>query len=159
MTKKEERSLRIAQIRENFAKEGGVPDAEKEALLDCFVEGNATWADLFDYAYEYVTTAQEREHLSLAKEKAAVEFQRTRSEYEADTNVYKEEQGQEKLNQRGMSKEQRERHDAINAARASVFLSGGKISKEIWRDSLRYANCEMTLDEFLELRATKILEA
>jgi hypothetical protein len=153
MTTKEDRSLRITRMRANYAQEGGVPDIEKEALLDRFVERNATWADLFDHAYEYVTTAQEREESRLAKERAIPEFERLRHAYEAGSKVYNEEQKQKNVERRGMSKEQRERHEAIDAARANVELSGGKISEPTWQDCLRYADLEITLDEFLMLRA------
>lgn len=154
-TNEEERRQCIAQMRTNFAREGGIPDKEKEAILDCFIEGNATWADIFDQAYEYVTTAQERGQLQLAKEKSASEFRHLRDEYEAEANVYKEEQKQKNIERRGMGKEQRERHEAIDAARADMELSGFSMSEEKWRDCLRYANCEITLDEFLSLSADR----
>lgn len=152
-TTKEERSLRIAQMRTNFAREGGIPNAEKEALLDRFIEGNATWAQLYDHALEYVTTAREREQLRLAKEKSVPDFQSLREAYEAEAKIYEAEQSQKNIERRRMSKEQRERHEAIDAARANVELSGFNISEENWRDCMRYANCEITIDEYLSLRA------
>jgi hypothetical protein len=151
-TTKEERSLRVANMRANFAQEGGVPDAEHEALLDHYIEGTATLADLYDHAREYVYTYQERERLRLDKETLTVEFQRMREQYDASMQTYDEEQKQKNHDRRGMSSEQRERHKAIDSARASVELSGGKISEETWRDSLRYADGEITMDEYLALR-------
>ena len=150
---KEERRLRIAQMRTNFARDGGVPDAEKEALLDRFIEGNTTWAQLYDHALEYVTTAREREHLRLVKEKSASDFKSLREEYEAEAKVYEAEQSEKNIERREMNKEQRERHETIDAARANVEISGFKISEENWHDSMRYANCEITIDEYLALRA------
>ena len=79
-TTKEERSLRVANMRANFAQEGGAPDAQHEALLERYIEGTATLADLYDHAREYLYTFQERERLRLNKVATDVEFQRL-SEY------------------------------------------------------------------------------
>lgn len=58
---KEERSRRVANMRANFAQEGGVPGPAQNALLDRYIEVTATLADLLEHAYEYATTAQERQ--------------------------------------------------------------------------------------------------
>lgn len=56
-TTKEERAMSVAQMRANFAHEGGAPDAEQEALLDQYIEGTAILADLYTHAREYVYIA------------------------------------------------------------------------------------------------------
>lgn len=146
---KEERSLLVAQMREQFAQDGGIPIPEKEALLDPFIEGTATLAELFHHAFEYVTSAQQREGMRLAKERAAPDFERLRQAYEASIPAYEEERKQKIIERRAMGEEQRGRREGIEAARANVELSGADVSEESWQRSLRYANCEMTLDEYL----------
>lgn len=148
-TTKEERALRVSQMRAHFAQEGGVVAPEKEAWLDRFIEGAATLADLFEHAREYVTTAQERADLQQAKQHHPAAFQRMREQYAASIPAYEEEQKQRNLDRAGMSEEQRKRHEALDYARASVELSGGKLSEEDMQRSLRYANGEITLEEYL----------
>jgi len=152
ITTKEERAMRVAQMRANFAHEGGTPDAEHEALLDQYIEGTATLADLYTHAREYVYTAQERQQLEIDKERLGAEFSRMRVQYDAETEVYAQEQEQKNIDRRRMSKEQRERHEALDAARANVELSGFTIGEEHWQQSLRWANGEITMDEYLALR-------
>ena len=48
-----------------------------------------------------------------------------------------------------LSEEQRKRHEALDFARANVELSGGKISEEAAQRGLRWANGEITMDEYL----------
>lgn len=150
-TAKEERALHAAQMRAHFAQEGGVADPEKEAWLERFTEGTASLADLFDHAPEYLTTAQEHEALRLAKERDAVAFQRMREQYEASLPAYEEMKRQRNLERAGMSEEQRKRHEALDFARANVELSGGKISEEAAQRGLRWANGEITMDEYLDV--------
>ena len=149
----EERSLRVAQMRAHFAREGGVPNPEKEALLDRFIEGTATLADVFEHAREYVTTAQEREELRLAMRRDASALQRIPEQYEASIAAYDEEQKLKDIHRRGMSIEQRERHEALDFARANVELSGNNVSEENRQQSLRWANGEITMDEYLAFRS------
>lgn len=104
---------------------------------------------LATHAREYLTTAQEREDLQQAKENDAAAFQRMREQYAASIPAYEEEQKQRNLDRAGMSEEQRKRHEALDYARASVELSGGKLSEEDMQRSLRYANGEITLEEYL----------
>lgn len=151
-TSKEDRALHVAQMRAHFAQEGGVADPEKEAWLERFIEGTASLADLFDH----VTTAQEREDLQLAKEHNAAAFQRMREQYAASIPAYEEEQKQKNLQRAGMSTEQRKRHEALDFARANVELSGGKISEEDARHALRWANGDITMDEYLDAVRSKI---
>lgn len=153
---KEERAVHAAQMRTHFAQEGWIADPEKEALLDRFVEGTASLADIFNQAREYVTTAQEREDLQLTKEQNALAFQRMREQYEASIPAYEEEQKQKNLQRAGMSMEQRKRHEALDFARANVELSGGKVSEEDAQHALRWANGEISMDEYLEAVQSKI---
>lgn len=148
-TTKEERTLRVAQMRAHLAQEGGVPNPEKEALLDRFIEGTATLADVFDHAHEYVTTAKEREDLRLAIKKNSSIFQHRLEQYKAGIQAYEEEKKQKNIQRRGMSAKERERHEALDFARANVELSGGKISEEHWQQALRCTNGEITMDEYL----------
>lgn len=148
-TAKKERALRVAQMRARFAQEGGVATPEKEAFLDRFIEGTASLTDLFDHAREYLTTAQEREDLRLAKENDAAAFQRMREQYDASIPAYEEKKKQRNLERAGMSEEQRKRHEALDFARANVELSGGKISEAAAQRGLRWANGEITMDEYL----------
>lgn len=150
-TAKEERALRVAQMRAHFAQEGGVADPEKEAWLERFIEGSASLADLFDHAREYLTTAQEREDMRLAKEHDAAAFQRMREQYDASLPAYEAKKKQRNLERAGMSEEQRKRHETLDFARANVELSGGKISEEAAQRGLRWANGEITMDEYLDL--------
>lgn len=150
-TTKEERALHASQMRTHFAQEGGVVGPEKETLLQRYIEGSASLADLFDHAREYLTTAQEREELQLAKESDAAAFQRMREQYEASLPAYEEKKRQRNLERAGMSEEQRKRHEALDFARANVELSGGKISEEAAQRGLRWANGEITMDEYLDL--------
>ena len=150
-TAKEERAVRIAQMRAHFSQEDGVADPEKEAWLERFIEGTASLADLFDHAREYLTTAHEREALRQTKESDAAAFQRMREQYEASIPAYEEEQRQKNLQRAGMNPEQRKRHEALDFARANVELSGGKISEEAAQRGLRWANGEITMDEHLDL--------
>lgn len=150
-TPKDERALRVAQMRARFAQEGGVAAPENEAFLDRFIEGTASLADLFDHAPEYLTTAQEREDMRLAKQSDAPAFQRMREQYEASIPAYEEKKKQRNLERAGMSEEQRKRHEALDFARANVELSGGKISEEAAQRGLRWANGEITMDEYLDL--------
>lgn len=148
---KEDRSLQVAQMRAQFVQDGGIPSLEKEALLDSFIEGTATLAEVFDHAFEYVTSAQEREEMQVAKERAAPDFERMRQAYEASIPAYEEERKQKILQRSGMSNEQRERHEAIDAVQANVELSGFKVTDEVRQRSLRWANGEITMDEYLAL--------
>lgn len=150
-TAKEERALHAAQMRAHFAQEGGVPDPDKEAWLERFIEDTASLADLFDHAPEYLTTAQEHEALRLAKERDVAAFQRMREQYEASLPAYEEMKRQRNLERAGMSEEQRKRHEALDFARANVELSGGKISEEAAQRGLRWANGEITMDEYLDV--------
>ena len=100
-------------------------------------------------AREYLTTTQEREELRIAKENDAAAFQRMREQYDASIPAYEEEKKQRNLERAGMSEEQRKRHEALDFARANVELSGGKISEEAAQRGLRWANGEITMDEYL----------
>jgi hypothetical protein len=152
MTSKEERNRRVANMRANFAQEGGVPDAEHEALLDRYIEGNATLADLYEHAREYVYSYRELEQQRLDKEQSDVDFARMHEQFVASVKSFDAEQKQRNVERIGMSDEQRRRHEAIDFARANVELSGYKVSEETWHDSLRYANGEITMEEYLALR-------
>ena len=149
-TSKEERAVRVAQMRARFAQEGGVAAPEKEAWLEHFIEGSAFLDNIFTHAPEYVATAQEREDLQQAKEHDAAAFQRMREQYEASLPAYEEMKRQRNLERAGMSEEQRKRHEALDFARANVELSGGKISEEAAQRGLRWANGEITMDEYLD---------
>lgn len=151
-TTKEERAMRVSQMRANFAHEGGTPDVEHEALLEQYIEGNATLADLYTHAREYVYTAQQRQQLEIDKVRLGAEFRQMRVQYEAGMKIYAKEQEQKNIDRRGMSKEQRERHEAVDAARANVELSGFAIGEVHWQQSLRWANGEITTEEYLALR-------
>lgn len=109
-----------------------------------------------DHAQDHVTTAQEREDLQLAKEYNAAAFQRMREQYAASIVDYEEEQIQKNLQRAGMSAEQRKRHEALDFARANVELSGGKISEEDAQHALRWANGDITMDEYLDAVRSKI---
>ena len=63
---------------------------------------------------------------------------------------------QKSLQRAGMSTEQRKRHEALDFARANVELSGGKISEKDAQESLRWANGEITMDEYLDALRLKI---
>ena len=104
-----------------------------------------------DHAHDHVTTAQKREDLQQAKEHDAAAFQRMREQYEASLPAYEEEKKQRNLERAGMSEEQRKRHEALDFARANVELSGGKISEEAAQRGLRWANGEITMDEYLDV--------
>lgn len=71
-----------------------------------------------------------------------------RVQYDAEMKVYEQEQELKNIDRRGMSKEQRERHEALDAARANAELSGSTIGEEQWQQSLRWANGEITMDEY-----------
>ncbi|WP_308922981.1 antitoxin VbhA family protein [Janthinobacterium sp. J1-1] len=98
-------------------------------------------------ACEYAITAQQSD---------AAAFQRMREQYAASIPAYEEEQKQKKLQRAGMSAEQRKRHEALDFARANVELSGGKISEEDARHALRWANGDITMDEYLDAVRSKI---
>ncbi len=157
-TSKEERAVRVAQMRARFAQEGGVAAPEKEALLDHFIEGTVSLTDLVDHAPESLTTAQEHEALRQAKESDAAAFQRMREQYEASLPDYEEMKRQRNLERPGMSAEQRKRHEALDFARANVELSGGKISEEAAQQGLRWANGEISMDEYLAAVRAKIAQ-
>ena len=101
-------------------------------------------------AREHIPTEQERETLRLAKENDAA-FQRMREQYDASLPAYEEMKRQRNLERAGMSEEQRKRHEALDFARANVELSGGKISEEAAQRGLRWANGEITMDEYLDV--------
>lgn len=103
------------------------------------------------HAREYITTAQKPEDLCLAKESDAAAFQRMREQYDASLPAYEEKKKQRNLERAGMSEEQRKRHEALDFARANVELSGGKISEEAVQRGLRWANGEITMDEYLDV--------
>ena len=102
-----------------------------------------------DHAHDHVTIAQEREDRQLTKEHDAAAFQRMREQYDASLPAYEEKKKQRNLERAGMSEEQRKRHEALDFARANVELSGGKISEEAAQRGLRWANGEITMDEYL----------
>jgi hypothetical protein len=149
---KEERSRRVANMRANFAQEGGVPDPAQNALLDRYIEGTATLADLLEHAYEYATTAQERQDERLRKAEWETDLRRIYDGYAADMKIRDDELKESASANIGMSREQRQREDAVNAARADSELSGATLSEAIQRDSARYVVGEIGLDEFLSLR-------
>jgi hypothetical protein len=74
VTTEKERSLRVAQMRANFAQEGYGPDAEDEALLNRYIVGTATLADLYEYACKYALAAQEIERQQRAREELNIYF-------------------------------------------------------------------------------------
>jgi len=92
------------------------------------------------HALEDVITTQQSD---------AAAFQRMREQYDASLPAYEEKKKQRNLERAGMSEEQRKRHEALDYARASVELSGGKISEEAAQRGLRWANGEITMDEYL----------
>ena len=102
-----------------------------------------------DHAHDHVTTAQEHEDPHQTKEKDAAAFQRMREQYDASLPAYEEKKKQRNLERAGMSEERRKRHEALDFARANVELSGGKISEEAAQRGLRWANGEITMDEYL----------
>lgn len=79
-----------------------------------------------------------------------------REQYAASIPAYEEEQKQKNLQRAGMSTEQRKRHEALDFARANVELSGGKISEEDAQQGLRWANGDITMDEYLDAVRSKI---
>ena len=101
------------------------------------------------HAQADLATEQEHEALRLAKEHDAAAFQRMREQYDASIPAYEEKKKQRNLERAGMSEEQRKRHEALDFARANVELSGGKISEEAAQRGLRWANGEITMDEYL----------
>ena len=105
---------------------------------------------------ECTSSEQESEDLRLAKEQNAAAFQHMREQYKASIPAYEEEQKQKNLQRAGMSMEQRKRHEALDFARANVELSGGKISEEDAQRALRWANGEISMDEYLEAAQSKI---
>lgn len=149
---KEERSQRVANMRANFAQEGGVPDPEQNALLDRYIEGTATLADLLEHAYEYATTAQERQEERLRKAELETYLEAIYGRYDADMKIWDDERKKSANVNIGMSKERREREEAVNAARADSDLSGATLSEAVQRDATRYVAGEIDLDEFLSLR-------
>jgi hypothetical protein len=151
MKTKAERKRDVATMKANFALEGGVPDASQEALLSQYIEGTASFQDLFDHAREFVLTHQEREQLEADKERLARNHARLEEEYMKSGKEYDAERKQRARERESMTSEQRKRHEAIDAARANVELSGLKISGKMWRDSLRFARCEITLEEYISL--------
>ena len=149
---KEERSRRVANMRANFAQEGGVPDPEQNALLDRYIEGTATLADLLEHAYEYATTAQERQEERLRKAELETHFKKIYDGYTADMKSWDDERKKSASANIGMSRERRQREDAVNAAKADSELSRCKLSEAVERDAARYVAGEIGLDEFLSLR-------
>jgi hypothetical protein len=149
---KEERGRRVANMRANFAHEGGVPDAEQNALLDRYIEGTATLADLLEHAYDYATTAQERQEERLRKAELEPHLQGVYDRYSADMKILDDERKKGASVNIGMSREQREREEAVNAARADSNLSGATLNEAVQRDATRYVAGEIDLDEFLSLR-------
>jgi len=149
---KEERSRRVANMRANFAQEGGVPDSEQNAVLDRYIEGTATLADLLEYAYEYATTAQERQEERLRKAELETHLQGVYDRYAADMKTWDDERKKSASVNIGMSKERREREEAVNAARADSDLSRATLSEAVQWDASRYVTGEIDLDEFLSLR-------
>ncbi|MGK5027137.1 antitoxin VbhA family protein [Janthinobacterium sp. RB2R34] len=93
----------------------------------------------------------QHEGLQLAKASDAIAFQRMREQYAASIPAYEAEQKQRNLDRAAMSEEQRKRHEALDYARASAGLSGYTISEEDVQRSLRWANGEITMDEFLDV--------
>ena len=91
-------------------------------------------------ACEYAITAQQSD---------AAAFQRMREQYDASLPAYEEMKKQRNLERAGMSEEQRKRHEALDFAWANVELSGGKISEEAAQQGLRWANGEISMDEYL----------
>lgn len=93
--------------------------------------------------------AQLREDMGLAASTKADVFARMREQYDADMQAYDALQKQRNIERQAMSAEQRERHEALDFARANVELSGGKISDEEWQRGLRWANGDIGMDEYL----------
>ncbi|KAB8041270.1 antitoxin VbhA family protein [Janthinobacterium aquaticum] len=93
--------------------------------------------------------AQLREDIGLAASTKADVFARLREQYDADMQAYDAAQKQKNIERQSMSAEQRERHEALDFARANVELSGGKISEEEWQHGLRWANGEIDMDAYI----------
>jgi hypothetical protein len=146
-TTKEERRRQVANMLANFQLEGGVPDAEHLALLNRYIEGTATLADLFGHAYEYVTTAQERRDT----EEIRAQLVHLNEKHAAETKAYNDERRRAALANIGISHEQRERQEAADFARANVELSGFKVSEEAERLMSRFVRGEITIDEAVSL--------
>lgn len=92
---------------------------------------------------------QLHEDIGLAASTNADIFARMREQYDAGMQAYDAAQQQKNIERQAMSAEQRERHEALDFARANVELSGGKISEEEWQRGLRWANGEIGMDEYL----------
>jgi hypothetical protein len=151
-TTKDERALHVAQMRANFAQEGGVPDPEHETLLNCYIEGTSTLADLYEHAHEYALAAQEREYHQREQQELSVPLQPDFEQFEASMKIYDEEHMQKDLANIAMSDEQRKRQESADFARAPVGLSGFTVSEETERDSARYISGEINMKEYLALR-------
>ena len=93
--------------------------------------------------------AQLRDDISLAASTNADVFARMREQYDADMQASDAAQKQKNIERQSMSAEQRERHKALDFARANVELSGGKISDDEWQRGLRWANGDIGMDEYL----------
>jgi hypothetical protein len=156
MTTKEERKRHVETMKVNFALDGGAPDPAHLALLECYIEGSATFQDLYDHAKEYVLMHQQREQLVAEKERFSQEYTHMTEEYATSAKMYEEEQLRKALECRSITEEQRRRYNAIDVARANVELSGFSISDRAWKDSLRFANCELTYEEYVELQKLRI---
>jgi hypothetical protein len=151
-TTKDERSRNVAKMLANFAQEGQVPDAEDEALLQRYIEGTATLADLYEHASEYAFAAQESKRLQHTREEFITPFELDLEGFDASMKAYDEEQKRKTLANIGISSEQRRRQEAVDFAKASVGLSGFTISEETKRNSARFVAGEITMEEYLAIR-------
>jgi len=79
-------------------------------------------------------------------------LKRIYAEYAEDIKIYDEDHRKNASASIGICKAQRERQDAVNAARANSKLSGFEVSEAVERYSARYVADEISLDEFLSLR-------
>lgn len=93
--------------------------------------------------------AQLREDIGLAPSTKADVFAHMREQYAASMQAYDAAQKQKNIERQSMSAEQRERHEALDFARANVELSGGKISEEDWQHGLRWASGEIDMDAYI----------
>lgn len=148
-TTKKERRTHVGIMLANFKRDGGVPTAEHTALLDRYIEGTITFGDQFDHAWEYVSTAQEREQARSDIKDVSVQLVRLSDEYDESCTAYDEDRRQPALASIEISADQRKRQDAVDFARSSLFLSGLKVSETCEQEIARFARGEISIEEFL----------
>lgn len=142
-TTREVRNQYVTKILANFVQAGMFPRSQDIALLVRYIEGKASLADLIEQGSDYLSTALEQEIANPESDAVAC----------SSKTITDEECAKNAAANFGLSREQRKRQKAVDAARASLSLSGFTVSYDEEREAARFVAGEIDAGQYFAHRA------